>query len=146
MSPGFPPPGCLSREAGWRCPTASPNLFKGVLRHLPGLMPPTLTAETPYPTAFVILVTILTVAITPCIVLASISISSVPQWLRLARCGSLLWLLHHHPQLHNLFFQTHDVIFTLCLSQYHSDSFPESVLLLRFSLIDNCNMLRVHYP
>ena len=120
-----------------------------ILRHvwtLPGPMPPTLTAETFYLMAFALFAISLTVAIIHCIVLISIPIPSIPQWSKIAGCGSLLWPLNCHPQLCNLSFQTHDVIFPLQMSQSHLDSLPRYVLLFRLSHTDCCHELRIHYP
>ena len=63
-----------------------------------------------------------------------------------ARCSSLMWTLKHHPQLHDLFFWTCDVIFPFQLNWSHSDSIPGSVLLLRLSIPGHCQELRAHYP
>ena len=89
--PGSPPPGCACLKGGrLQVSTTSPSTsISRSAQTLPGPMSPSLMDETFYPTESTFFITILTVAIAPCAVLVSISISSIPQWLRVARCNSL---------------------------------------------------------
>ena len=85
------------------------------------------------------------VALTPCIILISITIPYT-SWLLRVPGSSSLWPLHCQSQLHSLHSETDYVVLLPQVSWSHSDCLPGSVLLLWLCLTGCCHELRVHYP
>ena len=135
---------CLRGQVGGTKYLPPISIYRGA-QTLTSLMSPTLTLKTFDPISVICLTIILIVALTPGIMLISITMPYTSWLLRVTGCDSL-WPLHCHSHLHNLLSQTHNAVFPLQLNKSHLDCLPASVLLVLLSLMGCCHKLRIHYP